>query len=50
MTEDYFRCSPRISAAKSPKQQAQLGELTSQVRVIEGYYDLDTGKVAWTAK
>ena len=44
MTEDYFRCSPRISAAKSPKQ-GQLGELTSQVRVIEVYYDLDTGKV-----
>ena len=44
MTEDYFRCSPRISAAKI-RSQAQLGELTSQVRVIEGYYDLDTGKV-----
>ena len=44
MIKDYFRLSPRISAAKSPKQ-AQLGELTSQVRVIEGYYDLDTGKV-----
>ena len=44
MIKDYFRLSPRISAAKIRKQ-AQLGELTSQVRVIEGYYDLDTGKV-----
>jgi carbonic anhydrase len=32
------------------RSQAQLGELTSQVRVIEGYYNLDTGKVEWTAK
>jgi len=30
--------------------QAQLGELASQVRVVEGYYDLDTGKVEWAAK
>ena len=32
------------------RKQAQLGELASQVRVIEGYYDLDTGRVEWTAK
>jgi carbonic anhydrase len=32
------------------RKQAQLGELASQVRVVEGYYDLDTGKVEWTAK
>jgi len=29
---------------------AQLGELTPQVRMVEGYYDLDTGNVEWTAK
>ena len=32
------------------QKQAQLGELASQVRIVEGYYDLDTGKVEWTAK
>ena len=32
------------------RKQAQLGELASQVRIVEGYYDLDTGKVEWTAK
>jgi carbonic anhydrase len=32
------------------RNQAQLGQLASQVRVVEGYYDLDTGKVEWTAK
>src|SRR5207247_9199666 len=36
-------------AAKSRKQ-AQLGEPTAQVRIVEGYYDLDTGKIEWTAK
>ena len=49
MIEDYFRRSPRISAAKIRKQ-AELGELAAQVRIIEGYYDLDTGKVEWTEK
>jgi carbonic anhydrase len=29
------------------KKQAQLGEFASQVRIVEGYYDLDTGKVEW---
>src|SRR6266481_6474756 len=32
------------------RQEAQLGELASQVKVVEGYYDLDTGKVEWTAE
>jgi carbonic anhydrase len=32
------------------RKQAQLGELAAQVRVVEGYYDLDTGKVEWSAK
>lgn len=31
------------------RKQAQLGELASQVKIVEGYYDLDTGKVEWTA-
>jgi carbonic anhydrase len=38
-----------LVAAKIQKQ-AQLGELASQVRIVEGYYDLDTGKVEWTGK
>ena len=32
------------------RKQAELGELASQVRIVEGYYDLDTGKVEWTAE
>ena len=32
------------------RKQAQLGELASQVRIVEGYYDLDTGKVEWSTK
>lgn len=32
------------------RQQAELGNLASQVQIVEGYYDLDTGKVEWTAK
>jgi carbonic anhydrase len=36
--------------AKKIRKQAQLGELASQVRVVEGYYDLDNGKVVWTEK
>ena len=32
------------------RKQAQLGELAPQVRIVEGYYDLDTGKVKWSAK
>jgi carbonic anhydrase len=36
-------------AAKIQKQ-AQLGELAFQVRIVAGYYDLDTGKVEWSAK
>lgn len=36
--------------AEKIRKQAQLGDLASQVRVVEGYYDLDTGKVEWTEK
>ena len=32
------------------KKQAELGEFASQVRIVEGYYDLDTGKVEWASK
>ena len=32
------------------RKQAELGELTPHVRIVEGYYDLDTGKVEWTAR
>ncbi len=32
------------------RKQAQLGELAAKIRIVEGYYDLDTGKVAWTPK
>ena len=32
------------------KKQAQLGDVAAQVRVVEGYYDLDTGKIDWAAK
>lgn len=32
------------------RKEAELGELAAQVRVVEGYYDLDTGKVEWTRK
>src|SRR3954469_6785084 len=38
-----------LIAAKIRKQ-AQLGELAAQVKVVEGYYDLDTGKVDWSAQ
>jgi carbonic anhydrase len=33
--------------AEKIRKKAQLGDLASQVRVVEGYYDLDTGKVEW---
>jgi carbonic anhydrase len=36
--------------AEKIRKQAQLGELASQLRIVEGYYDLDTGKVEWTTK
>jgi carbonic anhydrase len=36
--------------ASKIRKQAQLGDHASQVRIVEGYYDLDTGKVEWTEK
>jgi carbonic anhydrase len=32
------------------REQSQFGELASQVKVVEGYYDLYTGTVEWTTK
>jgi carbonic anhydrase len=32
------------------RKEAQLGEHASEVKVVEGYYDLDTGKVEWAGK
>jgi carbonic anhydrase len=32
------------------RKQAELGALASQVQVVEGYYDLDTGKIEWAGK
>jgi carbonic anhydrase len=38
------------AVAAKIRKEAQLGEHAPQVRVVEGYYDLDTGKVEWAAK
>lgn len=38
------------AVAAKIRTQAELGELASQVKIVEGYYDLDTGKVEWAAK
>lgn len=38
------------AVAAKIRKETQLGDLASQVRVVEGYYDLDTGKVEWTAQ
>jgi carbonic anhydrase len=38
------------AVAAKIRKQAQLGELGAQVRVVEAYYDLDTGKVEWAPK
>lgn len=32
------------------RKEAQLGELAGKVKVVEGYYDLDSGKVEWAEK
>jgi carbonic anhydrase len=36
--------------AATIRKRAELGELASQVRIVEGYYDLDTGRVEWAAR
>jgi carbonic anhydrase len=38
------------AVAAKIRKEAQLGDLAAKVRVVEGYYDLDTGKVEWTGK
>jgi carbonic anhydrase len=32
------------------RKEAELGEHAAEVRVVEGYYDLDTGKAEWAIK
>jgi carbonic anhydrase len=32
------------------RKLAQLGEFASKVRIVEGYYNLDNGKVEWTVE
>jgi carbonic anhydrase len=36
-----------VEVAAKIRKEAEFGELAAQVRVVEGYYDLDTGKVEW---
>src|SRR5262245_43094369 len=36
-----------VQVADKIRKGAQLGDLASQVKVVTGYYDLDTGKVEW---
>jgi carbonic anhydrase len=38
------------AVAAKIRKETQLGDLAAKVRVVEGYYDLDTGKVEWAAK
>jgi carbonic anhydrase len=32
------------------RKDAELGEFTSKVQIVEAYYDLDTGRVEWSTK
>jgi len=36
--------------AEKIRAKAKFGDLAAQVRVVEGYYDLHTGKVEWAQK
>ena len=36
-----------LDVAEKIRKNVELGELFSQIRVVSGYYDLDTGKVEW---
>jgi len=36
--------------AEKIRKEAEFGELAPQVRIVTGYYDLDTGEVEWPAK
>jgi hypothetical protein len=33
--------------AEKIRKNVEIGELSSQIRVVSGYYNLDTGKVEW---
>ena len=48
LTNAIYENDARVAA--KIRKRAQLGELASQVRIVEGGYDLDTGKVRWTAE
>src|SRR6202022_3072830 len=36
-----------LEVAEKIRKNVQVGELSSQIRVVSGYYNLDTGKVEW---
>ena len=36
-----------LEVAEKIRKNVQIGELSSQIRVVSGYYNLDTGKVEW---
>ena len=43
------RENARLMAEKI-RREAELGELAPQVRIVSGYYDLDSGEVQWPAE
>jgi len=36
-----------LAVAERIRKNVEVGELSSQIRVVSGYYNLDTGKVEW---
>ena len=36
-----------LEVAEKIRKSVEIGELSSQIRVVSGYYNLDTGKVEW---
>lgn len=36
-----------VEVAEKIRKNVELGDLASKIRVVSGYYDLDTGKVDW---
>src|SRR6266481_22999 len=36
-----------LEVAEKIRKNVEVGELSSQIRVVSGYYNLDTGKVEW---
>jgi carbonic anhydrase len=45
-TANTVKANARLMAEKIAKE-AELGKLKSEVRIVTGYYDLDTGTVEW---